>query len=350
MKIAIDISPLKTGHKVRGTGFYVQHMKDALTEYFPEHEYVWFENISQIPKNTDVVHYPYFDPFFLTLPFAKSHPTVVTVHDLTPLVFPMHFPIGIKGAVKWRLQQLALKRADRIITDSEASKKDISNITKISHQKIDVAYLAAGEEFERFKTQDAKVKKLKEKYNLPEKFALYVGDVTWNKNVPRIVEACVSAHIPLVLVGKALAQETFDRKNPWNQDLVLAQNLIHGSKNCIPLGFVPTDDLVQLYNAATLAVLPSLYEGFGLPVLEAMQSGCPVVTSHAGSLKEVVNDAAYIVDPLNLDNMIDGFSKVFHDEVLQKKLSQKGLEQAKKFSWKKTAEETILTYQSVLKK
>src|SRR5579872_7086795 len=105
MKIAIDISPLSSGHKVRGVGFYLQHLKDALMKYFPEHEYIWFEKPSEIPKDVDLVHYPYFDPFSLTLPFKRLQKTVVTVHDLTPLIFPEDFPSGFKGTLKWRLQR-----------------------------------------------------------------------------------------------------------------------------------------------------------------------------------------------------------------------------------------------------
>ena len=105
MKIAIDISPLSTGHKVRGVGFYLRHLKDALEKYYPQHTYVLFKDSRDIPEDVDLIHYPYFDPFAVTQPLMKKKPTVVTVHDLTPLRFPEHFPSGIKGRLKWQLNK-----------------------------------------------------------------------------------------------------------------------------------------------------------------------------------------------------------------------------------------------------
>jgi len=112
MKIAIDVSPLQTGHKVRGVGFYLEHLKDALVKYFPDNEYVFFERGENLPRDIDLVHFPYFEPFFLALPLYKKFKTVVTVHDLTPIVFPNAFPRGIKGEIKWQMQRYALRRAD----------------------------------------------------------------------------------------------------------------------------------------------------------------------------------------------------------------------------------------------
>ncbi|HSA83329.1 MAG TPA: glycosyltransferase family 1 protein, partial [Patescibacteria group bacterium] len=184
--------------------------------------------------------------------------------------------------------------------------------------------------------------------SLPEKFILYVGDVTWNKNLPRLVQAISQLDISLVMVGKALAEKDFDRANSWNADRVKLEEAIGGNKNILKLGFVSDDDLVVLYNAATAFVFPSLYEGFGLPVLEAMQSGCPVITTKEGSLAEVAGDGAYFVDAYREESIADGIRKVFNDQDLQKKLVEKGLQQAKKFSWKKTAEQTIAVYKKVV--
>lgn len=350
MKIAIDISPLSSGHKVRGVGFYLQHLRDALVKYFPEHEYIWFEKLSDLPKNIDIVHFPYFDPFSFTLPLKRSYKTVVTVHDLTPIIFPKEFPAGFKGTLKWRLQRLALRTVNGVITDSECSRKDVMKLVGLSSKKVSVAYLAAGEKFRQISYAKSHITNLREKYNLPDKFALYVGDVTPNKNVPRIMKAAIQTNIPLVMVGKALAQEKFDTTNPWNKDLVEAKFILQQSDNISVLGFVPDEDLVALYNCATLALMPSLYEGFGLPVVEAMQCGCPVISSHSGSLAEVAGDAAYIVDPFNIDNMAEGLSKVFSDEKLQQLLQKKGLQQAQKFSWQQTAADTLKVYEKVLEK
>lgn len=345
MKIAIDVSPLTSGHKVRGVGFYLKYLKDSLVRYHPSNEYIFFTQRSEIEYPVDVIHYPYFDPFFLTLPLRKRAKTIVTVHDLTPLVFPRAFPSGIKGKIRWLIQRQALRSADAVIADSEASKKDILHFTGLPDEKVHVVYLAAGEEFTEAGKKAAKNDIIK-KYQLPEKFALYVGDVTWNKNLPRLVEAALKADIPLVMAGKALSEKGFDAANPWNADRVQLEKLINGEKSIFRLGFIPTDDLVGLYKSAQVFVMPSLYEGFGLPILEAMSCGCPVITTKEGSLPEVAGDAAYYVDAYSVESISKGIEAVFKNQRLQKELQSKGFEQAKKFMWKKTALETIHIYES----
>lgn len=336
-------------HRVRGSGFYVQNLIKALSKYFPENEYV-LSSYDKIDK-TDLVHFPYFEPFFLTLPLYKKFKTVVTVHDLTPLVFPEEFPSGIKGKLKWAVQKKNLEGADLIITDSRCSKKDICRFTGIKEVKVKSIYLSAGEEFRKINLSENKVNNLREKYNIPEKFALYVGDATWNKNLPSLVKAAAKTGIPLVMVGKALKDESFDKSNPWNKDLFETQNLAKNSSGKVYLlGFVSSDDLVSLYNMATLFIMPSFYEGFGLPILEAMRCGCPVITTDKGSLGEIAGNAAFKVDPYSIESIADGIEKVFSDESIQKKLSEQGLENSKQFSWKKTAEDTMDGYISVVKR
>ena len=350
MKIAIDVSPLQSGHKIRGVGFYLERLKKSLLENFSEHTYIFFTQKEPLTQSVDIVHYPYFDPFFPTLPLRNKYKTVVTVHDLTPLVFPNHFPAGVKGNIQWQLQKFKLKQADAIIADSIASKSDIIKIAGIHTDKVSVVYLAADKVFKNYKISDAKKQALIKKYSLPEKFVLYVGDITWNKNIPRLVQAIQQTDIPLVMVGKALAQKDFDITNPWNKDLITFNKQIENSESIKVLGFVPTKDLVDLYNIASLFVFPSVYEGFGLPVIEAMQSGLPVVTSREGSLSEVAGDAAEYVDSYNPANIAEGISKVYQSKNIQEDLSKKGIEQSKNFNWKKTARETIQVYKNVLER
>lgn len=350
MNIAIDITPISgsSGHKVRGVGFYIEYLKKALLEYFPENEYQFFTKGESIEKATDIIHYPYFEPFFLSLPIIKKHKTVVTVHDLTPIIFPQHFPSGLKGALRWQIQKNNLRRSDGIITDSYTSQKDIAGILGIKKKKINVVYLAASEEFHKIEQGKWRHEIIK-KYNLPEKFVLYVGDVTWNKNIPRLIEAIKEINLTLVVVGKTIAENSYDSTNSWNKDLVSVQKMIKGDKRFIRLGFVPTSDLAALYNIATVFVFPSMYEGFGLPVVEAMQSGCPVVLSKEGCLPEIGDKAVYYVNPYETGSIANGIGEVFFNSKVQKDLSEKGLRQAKKFSWKKTAEETINAYKKALK-
>jgi glycosyltransferase involved in cell wall biosynthesis len=352
MNIAIDTTPLNDtrilSHRVRGSGFYIENLKKSLSKHFPKNKYKFFTKGDTVASDTDIIHYPYFEPFFLTLPILEEHKRIVTVHDLTPLVFPRHFPSGLKGKIKWQIQKQGLIGSDRIITDSESSKKDIVKHAGIAEEKIDVVYLAADEAFKRIKNQESRIKEIHKKYNLPQKFVLYVGDATWNKNLPRLIEASIKAKVPLVMAGKSLTETNFDKANPWNKDLALTQEMIIDNDHVEALGFVPLSDLVALYNTATCFVMPSLYEGFGLPILEAMASGCPVIASTEGSLPEVAGNAAYFVDAYDTESIANGINEVFNNKKLQKILSDKGLKQAKEFSWKKTASDTIKAYEKAL--
>ena len=327
-------------HRVRGTGFYITNLESSLRKYDKYNTYIsCFAN--NIPDDVDIIHYPYFEPFFVTLPFFKKNKTIVTVHDLTPLVFPKDFPRGIKGELKWEIQKRLLRNSNAIIADSNSSKKDIVKFADVQENKVSVVYLAASDKFR-------KINNIKTKYNLPEKFILYVGDVTWNKNLPRLVEAVRKINLPLVMVGKALVDEKFDKENPWNRDLRKVYDLSKGDEKIIKLGFVSEEDLVALYNKATVFAMPSLYEGFGLPALEAMSCGCPVVTSKKGSLSEICGNAVLYVDPYNSTDIANGIKEVFYNQKLQGELSRKGLEEAKRFSWEKTAKETANIYETLI--
>lgn len=357
MKVAIDVSPLKIGHflqhRVRGTGFYIGNLKRSFLQYYPQNQYTFFTRGELLSKNIDLVHYPYFEPFFLTLPILKRYKTVVTIHDLTPLVFPRYFPAGLRGSLRWQIQKFNLKRIEGIITDSHSSEKDIIKFTQIPSSKIHVVYLAPGEEFQKMEDTRLPARQgrwkmeIREKYNLPEKFVLYVGDVTWNKNLPRLIGAIKKINLTLVMVGKALVEKNIEVNNPWNQDLVKVQELIKNDKRIICLGFVPQEDLAMLYNLATVFIMPSLYEGFGLPILEAMNCGCPVVTTREGSIPEIAADAAFYVDAYDRDSIANGIGEVFFNQKLQTNLSQNGLRQVKKFNWEKTANKTIEVYKSL---
>lgn len=352
MKIAIDISPLTSGHflahRVRGTGVYLTNLKDNLIKYYPENEFVFFKRGDSLPKNVDVIHYPYFEPFFRTLPIGIGSNSIVTVHDLTPLVFKSEFPAGVKGNIKWQIQKKLLKRTGAIITDSENSKKDIQKITNIAFSKIHVVYLSAADYFRP--QNDSKKKEIVRKFNLPEKFVLYVGDVTWNKNLPRLIEAINQTNEYLVIAGDAFKNKNYDHSNPWNKDLAKAQEIAEKNNKIISLGFVSNEDLAGLYCSATMLIMPSLYEGFGLPVLEAMHSGCPVITSREGSLQEVGGEAIYGIDPYDTNSIKEGIINLSLDINLRKELSEKGLIQAKKFNWEKTARETFKVYESLFEK
>lgn len=352
MNIAVDVTPISdykfSGHKTRGVGSYIASLRDNLERYDKNNSYTFFSRGEKLPKNTNLIYVPYFELFFLTLPLFKKRKTIVMVHDLIPLIFPSDFPVGVKGYVKWQIQKIALKNTDAIITNSNSSKNDIVRLLGISQNKISVVHLAASKEFEQKKYTEKEIDAFSKKYNLPKEFVLYVGDATANKNLPRLIESVKQAKVPLVIVGKTLAEENFD-KNPWNRDL---KNTIEEIKNdplITRVGFVDTNELAVFYNLATCLVMPSLYEGFGLPVLEAMSCGCPVITTKEGGIPEVTEDSAFIVDPHNVQSITKGVKEVFNSTKLQEDLSKKGLAQAKKFSWEKTILETVNVFTKVFK-
>lgn len=351
MRIAIDHSPLvsthKLSHKIRGTGFYTKNLIASLKKYHPENEYILFTQGEKL-KNIDLYHFPYFDPFFLTLPFLKLGKTVITIHDLTPLVFPDLFPSGMKGNIKFMIQKFLAKKADAIITDSMCSKFDIERILQISPDLVFPVLLAAGDNFKKKVVSMEKRKELIAKFNIPEKFALYVGDATPNKNLKNLTDACLLSHIPLVIVGGAVANKEIDTSHPWNKDIIYVQEASKTSGQIFLLGFVPDDDLVNLYNIADIFVMPSLYEGFGLPVLEAATCGTPIVTSRGGSIPEVIGNAAIFFDPNNIMDMSEKIEFLFTNENEKKKYSTLALKQSEKFSWEKTARETVKVYEKIL--
>ncbi len=348
MHVAIDITPLHTGHKDRGVGTYTKLLIEALQKYERKHSYSFFTRGQKVSDSVDLVHYPYFDPFFLTLPLLKPKPTVVTVHDLIPLVFPDKFPSGIKGFLKWQLQKFSLKSAKRIIAVSEQSKMDIHQFGRFPNDSIDVILSAPAPIFEVMPNKK-KLEKMKRKYKLPDRFVLYVGDVNWNKNIIGMLKAfsivkSLKSKVTLVLAGKAFNDRSLTEVKEIN-DLIHSLKI---TKDVRKLGFVPDVDLVGIYNLATVYVQPSFYEGFGLPVLEAMACGCPVVCSYASSLKEI-GGPAISVDPNDFNNIASGIIDVLNltdDERI--KLQRDGLAWAKRFHWKIVAAQTVASYEKAL--
>jgi len=350
MKVGIDTLPLKTVHKYRGIGIYTQNLIKALNSLKENDlELKLIEEKKDLAK-VDLIHYPYFDLFFRTLPLIKKKKTIVTIHDVIPLVFPNNFPKGIKGNIRLYLQKMALKGVKAVITDSQNSKNDIFKYLNYPLDKINVVYLACSSEFKQIK-QDSLLKKIKDQYKLPERFILYVGDVNYNKNVLGLIKAFAklktkkqNKDLKLVLVGKAFKQKRL-------KELKEIKNLIWSlslGKYVKILGWLDNKDLVGIYNLATVYCQPSFYEGFGLPVLEAMSCGTPVVAANTSSLPEISSEAAIMVDPHNINNMAEGLNNVLNNSLTAKMLSKRGLKQVEKFNWEKVAYETYRIYQKLV--
>jgi len=226
---------------------------------------------------------------------------------------------------------LSVKKAREIFAISENTKKDIIHYTNCDPNKITVAYEAAAPEFKKI-DDNSVLRNVKQKYNLPEKFIMYVGSLSPRKNIVRLLHAfsSITEKIPHNLILTA--------SKSWKDSAVYKTiNQLNLNNRITKLGYVDQKDMPALYNLAELYVYPSLYEGFGLPVLEAMQSGCPVVTSNTTSIPEVAGNAAILIDPLDTNAIADAIYKVLTDSNLRQDLINKGLLQAKKFSWNKCA-------------
>lgn len=339
MVIALDISPIsgKSDHKFRGVGKYITLLFKNLEKYDKKNKYLFFDR--KIPLEADIVHYPYFDPFFVNIPLRRNKKTIVTIHDVIPLVHSSHFPAGLKGTLKLALNKRIIKNIEGIIVDSNASKEDANKVFNIKFDKIHTVYLSCDEDYRPLK------KKIPNKFNLPEEFILYVGDVTWNKNLPRLIQAVEKVKIPLIMVGKAISDLDYDKKNPWNNDRNIVNQLTYNNSLFQKLGFVSNDDLNELYNSAIALCMPSLDEGFGLPVLEAMNAGCPVLCSSFGSLPEVGGNAACYINAEDIDDIASGIAKIANDKKYRSEMIKRGFSQARKFSLEKMIKDTVSVYE-----
>ncbi len=351
MRIAIDATPLYSQHKYRGIGVYTRELISSLQKYEKDNSYNFFVRGKKIPKNMDLIHYPYFDPFFLTLPLWKPHPTVVTVHDLVPIVYPDKFDRGIRGEFKWRIQRMSLSRVNHIIVDSRSSRNDVMRFIDYPNEKISIIYLAPPDNFKPMINVTVR-NKILDKYKLSDNFILYVGDVNWNKNVPGLLNGfsrllkLTKNKVTLVLVGKAFLDDTIDEVRTINQTL----GQYHLSDMVIKLGYVPDSDLIGMYSAGSACVQPSFAEGFGLTALEAMACGCPVVISNRSSLSEIAGPAIRI-DPEDHEGLAKGLYQVLNlSPASRKKLSEASIAWARRFSWRKVARQTAAVYKRFLQR
>lgn len=341
MKVNFALRSSWKSEKGRGVGVYTRELLRALHQNYPQDKFTTSQK-SSFPTDTDIVHFPFFDPYFRTLPMSFPRPTVITIHDLIPLKYPSHFPAGIKGKLKWLLQKHSAARSAHLITDSMASKKDIMHFLNVAPGLISVIPLGP--------TCGALVKhnnaSVRARYNLPNRYLLYVGDINWNKNLLGLIKTFASLKDPdlhLVLVGKALGEA------PAIPEYHAIKNAIDASgKSALIhiLGYVPEGDLPNIYHQATLYVQPSYDEGFGLNLLDAFAAGCPVASSNRGSLPEVGGDAVAYFDPDR--DMGDVISHMLKNQSLRERYLHKGTKQLSKFSWDQTARLTHQVYEKVL--
>lgn len=342
MKVAFNSLPLSTGHKLRGIGTYT---KNLLVELKKDRDLqiAEFSHINDV-KNVDVIHYTYFDLFKRTLPLRKKYPTVVTIHDVTPLVFPTHYPPGIRGKTNFLWQKMSLKGVKGVITDSETSKKDISKYLNVKMEKIHTVHLGVNTTYKPI-SNSKRLQKYKRDLNLPDNFALYVGSVNWNKNLLNLTESCIKAGIDLVVVGKDF-QDLTNLDHPEKRDFATWVKKYSNNPQVRVLGYV--EDLVGIYNLAEILLLPSFYEGFGLTILEAQACGTPVITSKTSSIPEIAGDGALLVNPNNVNDMAEALIEIRENKNLKKRLVDNGFKNAKRFTWRKCAQEVKNVYKFIL--
>ncbi len=348
MKVAIDTRPFENQSAQRGIGMYTSHLIRYLRRR-PDVEVVELKS-GRVEKDVDVVHYPWFDFYFHTLPLRKERPTVVTIHDVTPLVLTDWYPPGIKGRLRFEMQKLALKSVKMVVTDSVVTTKDVVKYLGMKKEKVKTVHLAPQDGLEGEVSEEMKGK-VRRKFSLPDEFVLYVGDVNRNKNLLSLVEACKHAEISLIIVGKQAVEEKISDKEKGHVELRDLERLLgeYGNDPQVRrLGFVDTGDLAVVFGLASLYCQPSLYEGFGVPVLEAMKCGCPVLASKRGSLPEIGGAAAIYTEP-TMEKLVKGIQLILGlSKTQRKRLIQEGQKQARRFSWEKTAEKMAQVYSAVM--
>jgi glycosyltransferase involved in cell wall biosynthesis len=276
---------------------------------------------------------------YLMMPYWPGAPTVLTVYDLIPLLLPEHSSLRARTLFRWGMR-LALRAADRVITISTATRRDFLAHFRYPSERVQTIPLAADPAF-RPQPADVVVA-ARARYGLPERFVLYVGSNKPHKNLVTLVEAWGIATSRGGTGGSALVVTgTWDRR--YEQPRLLARETGLDPR-LVWLGPIPAPDLVPLYAAATAFVFPSLYEGFGLPVLEAMACATPVICSNTSSLPEVAGDAALLVDARDAAALADAIERVLADDDLCRRMRELGLAQAGRFSWERNAEQTLALY------
>jgi glycosyltransferase involved in cell wall biosynthesis len=383
LRIVIDVRHIRDF----GIGSYIRNLVRALGKVDTESQYTLtarrneVHEFSHLPRNFHTVPYERSDqdpldqaayPWFLRslpadvyhvplnrVPLFMPKPYVVTIHDMSGLLYQDRAS-GWRNSLRLFLFRRGLLRADRIIAVSHATRRDVENLLNIPAARIRQIYSAPDPRFaEHLPAADARAagpetraferRRILERYGISHPFLLYTGMIRPQKNIPRLIEAFASlrnelaAHpryrdLKLIIIGDEIS------RYPGVRRAVIQYRVEQAVRF---LGFVPFDTLRIFYEAAEAFVFPSLYEGFGLPPLEAMASGTPVVASNVSSLPEVVGDAAMTVNPESVFDIARGIREVLLDPDLRQTLRRKGYERIRRFSWQRTAEEVLATYREV---
>lgn len=374
MKIAIDVRRIRDF----GVGTYIRNLLQALAKIGSDHSYILISSAADasqlvgLPSNFKVVTYARKDSSrldhfslprllkslrvdlthipFHRVPLFLPKPYIVTIHDLSSLFFDEASGL-LHEAHVFRLRR-GLERAGRIIAVSGATQRDVTNLAPSAADRVRLIYNAPDPQFSPAPgARDAARERhrILERYQIRDPFLLYAGSIRPQKNLPRLIEAFAVVrgnlenhrgykNIRLIIIGDEIS------RHPDVRRAVIVSRV----ENCVRfLGFVPFDTLRIFHELATAFVFPSLYEGFGLPPLEAMASGTPVIASAVSSLPEVVGGAAMLVNPENVFDIARGVTEVLLDDKLRQELIVKGRRQAARFSWTRTAEQVVDLYREL---
>lgn len=357
MRIAIDARKL---HDF-GVGTYIRNLIRHLARLDDQTEYVLLcgredcslpdqlgENFRAVQENSppysvteqlriplrlyreqiDVFHAPHY-----VLPPLTPCRSIVTIHDCIHLMFPQYLPSRLAYAYARLMLWAASRRANRILTVSETSKRDIVRFLGVPSSRVVIIPNGIDERFSTPPCEE-EVSRVRERYQLDAPFVLYAGNIKPHKNLERLIDAFyrvrqdgLDEDLRLLLIGDEISKYATLRRAVHRYQL---------HKYVRFLGFVPDETLAVLYRLAHVFVFPSLYEGFGLPPLEAMASGTPVVTSNVSSLPEVVGDAAMLVDPYDPAAIADAIRQVLTEPELRADLRRRGLDRAREYSWERS--------------
>jgi glycosyltransferase involved in cell wall biosynthesis len=369
MRIAIDARKLRDF----GIGTYIRNILIELSRLDRETEYVVLcrpddvdsgdvlgRNFRMVPETAPtysiaeqvkiplalaregvrMVHEPHY-----VLPPLVQCRSVVTIHDCIHLMFPEYLPNRLAYFYAKGSMWTATRKADRILTVSEASKRDILRFFGVSPDRVSVIHNAIDERF-LAPANPERMDLVRQRYQLDRPFVLYVGNIKPHKNIERLIAAFARARahfgddVKLIIIGDEMS------KYPGMRQSVHKHKL---DKHVRFLGFQPMETLAAFYRLARAFVFPSLYEGFGLPPLEAMACGAPVVTSNVSSLPEVAGGAALLVDPYNEEAIADAIVRAVTDETLRAELIEKGIQRARTFSWAESVRRIHEIYMQVAK-
>jgi len=374
MKIGIDIRPLMQSH-YSGVSEYTYQLLNHLFELDPHNEYLLFYNAHKdLEKNLPrfnfpnvtfkgfnlpnkllnlsflIFRYPKIDRllggidilFLPNINFSASSTNtklVIMVHDLSFERHPEFFDLKHKLWHTLRGAKELIGDANHLLAASKSTKRDVHELYNVSEEIITVTYEGLDPQFIDFKYDETKATAIQEKYNLPEKYILYLGTLEPRKNVTSIIEALdnIPLDYHLVLAGRM----------GWKYDNILKAAGARKDR-VVFLDYVDKEDKPYLYNSATLFVWPSYYEGFGLPPLEAQASGTPVVVGANSSLVEVIGNSGLLVNVDNVNEISQAINAIINDEQLRNSLIKKGFENSKRFRWKQTAQKTVEVFNSIL--